>query len=75
MAKYRESLRLLLLSKGVSDILSTDFKEIDLNTSRTKLNFRLVLGNISLILKRYKTPKEADGIIEDFLQEPIPFLQ
>jgi hypothetical protein len=72
MAKYRESLHLLLKSKGVDDVMSTDFKDIDLNTTASQISVRYVLGNIPLMLGKYKTPKEVDKVVEDFLSQPLP---
>lgn len=72
LAKYRESLHSLLKSKGVEDVMSTDFKDIDLNTTASQLSVKYVLGNISLMLSKYKTPKEADQVVENFLNQPLP---
>ena len=69
---YREALHNLLKQKGVEDVMSTDFKEIDSDTPASKFNFRFVLGNIQLILGRFKTPKETDKVVEDFLNQQIP---
>lgn len=70
MAKYRESLHLLLRSKGVEDVMSTDFKEIDEDTPVSKFSFKYVMGNIRLIMGKIRTPMDVNQEVEAFLNEP-----
>lgn len=57
---------------GTDDVMSLEFKKIDDNTSRKKLNFKRLRGNIRLIMGKVKLPKDLYKEIDEFLSLEIP---
>jgi hypothetical protein len=57
---------------NTEDYISEDFKDIDKNTKREKLNFWKIRGSIRLISKRIKMPSEVNKEIENFIATKLP---
>lgn len=68
-AFYLDLLKSLIKTE---DYLTYDFKDIDKNTKRGKINFWKIRDNIRLILKKIKMPSEVDKEIKDFIATELP---
>ncbi len=75
MNNYREEIQALINSKtGNSNVFEMEFFQLDSKVSRERFNIDCVIGNINLVQGRFKTTKEADEEVIDFLNTPIPEL-
>jgi len=73
MENYREQLHKLLKEiVGSDDVLNTDYKSVDRDTSYSELDFAKVRGSVRLYIKKVLTPEEADKQIESFLSTKLP---
>ncbi len=55
---------------GVEDVNQLEYK--DLPDDDELYNSKLCIGNINLISGRYKTKKEADKLVDEFLSITFP---
>lgn len=72
MNNYLEKIKKALKEKtGIDDVSSLEYKYIP-ESNREYFNASLAIGNINLTAGRFKTEKEANELIDEFLKTPLP---
>lgn len=70
MKSFKERVKALFLKEKALDIENVEY--MDMPESRSDYNLAKVIGNVNLAEGRFRIQSEADAIVNNFLNMPLP---
>lgn len=70
MKSFKEKVNALFLKEKALDIENVEY--MDMPESKADYNLAKVIGNVNLAEGRFRVKSEADAIVNNFLNMPLP---
>ena len=70
MKSFKEKVKALFLEEKALDIENVEY--MDMPESKADYNLAKVIGNVNLAEGRFRIKSEADAIVNNFLNMPLP---
>lgn len=70
MKSFKEKVKALFLKEKALDIENVEY--MDMPESKEDYNLAKVIGNVNLAEGRFRIKSEADAIVNNFLNMPLP---
>lgn len=70
MKSFKEKVKALFLEEKAHDIENVEY--MDMPESKADYNLAKVIGNVNLAEGRFRIKSEADAIVNNFLNMPLP---
>jgi len=70
MKSFKEKVKALFLKEKALDIENVEY--MDMPESKADYNLAKVIGNVNLAEGRFRIKSEADAIVNNFLNMPLP---